>query len=75
MILSEQANNLDKPARLTIRVIWFLFLIICQIRSLKANRETVTLSKTWWHVWYIQNTMFRFVPYQFVKDLYPPNTR
>ena len=75
MILSEQANNLDKLARLTIRDLWFLFLIICQIRSLKANRETVTLSKTWWHVWYIQNTMFRFVPYQFVKDLYPPNTR
>ena len=25
--------RLDKPARLTIRVLWFLFLIICQIRS------------------------------------------
>ena len=35
---------LDKPARLTIRVNWFLFLTICQSRSWKANRETVTLS-------------------------------
>ena len=30
---SDLSSSLDKPARLTIRVLWFLCLIICQIRS------------------------------------------
>ena len=34
---------LDKPARLTIRVLWFLFLIVKS--EVKANRETVPLSR------------------------------
>ena len=33
---------IDKPVRLTIRVLWVLAPDFCQIRSEKANRETVT---------------------------------
>ena len=34
---------IDKPARLTIRVLWFL-VSYCAIVKSEANRETVTLS-------------------------------
>ena len=37
-----QTSFLDKPARLTIRFLWFLFLIVKS--EVKANRETVPLS-------------------------------
>ena len=36
-------DRVDKPARLTIRVLWFLFLIV-KSEVKKANRKTVTLS-------------------------------
>ena len=40
-------TGLDKPARLTIRVLWFLFLIVSLFvkSEVKANRETVPLSR------------------------------